>query len=173
MRIAILYTTVGGTTRECAELLKRELKNQDVEIFEIGASEPNFEDFDAIVLGFPIIMGKAAQVARKYMKSHKAELLKSRVAYYICCGFTDCFGDYADTTVPEELRENAIDIACLGGSLDPARFKGLNKIIVKYVRSDILGGGDNGDERGNTGLPTIFEENIAQLAENIKESVLE
>lgn len=170
MRIAILYTTVGGTTRECAELLAKELTNQSVELFDISESQPTLADFEVVVLGFPIIMGKAAKPMRKYMKAHKDELKGVRAAYFICCGFVDCFEDYVKKNISSELVESAIDVTCLGGSLDPARFKGLNKMIVKSVRADILGGGDNGDERRDITLPTIFEENISQLSDKIKKS---
>ena len=65
MKIAIVYATVGGTTRECAELLKREMNNHEVELFEIDKEEHCFEDFDVTVIGFPIIMGKAHKNFRK------------------------------------------------------------------------------------------------------------
>lgn len=168
MRIAIVYTTVGGTTRECAELLKRELKNQEVELFEIGKNEPQTEDFDAVVVGFPIIMGRARKNARNYIKKHREVLKNSKSAYFICCGFVDCFDEYAEKCIPRELRESAIDVTCLGGSLDPDRFKGINRFVVKAVRSEILGGGDNGDERKDMTLPTIMEENISQFADKIR-----
>ena len=168
MKIAIVYATVGGTTRECAELLKREMNNHEVELFEIDKEEHCFEDFDVTVIGFPIIMGKAHKNFRKYVKKHRDELLNARIAYYICCGFVDCFEEYAEKCIPEELRNAAIDVTCLGGSLDPDKFKGINKIVVRSVRAEILGGGENGDERKDMTLPTIMEENIAQLADKIK-----
>ena len=170
MKIAIVYSTVGGTTRECATLLAKELKNQEVGLFEIGKNEPALSDFDAVVVGFPIMMGKAEKSARKYIKKHAGELEGIKAAYYICCGFVDCFEDYAEKNIPQALREKAIDVTCLGGSLDPQRFKGINKLIVKSMRSEILGGGDNGDERKDMSLPTIMDENISQLADKIKRS---
>ena len=170
LKIAIVYSTVGGTTKECASLLARELKNQEVELFEIGKREPEFSDFDVVVVGFPIMMGKAEKSARKYIKKHENELKEVKTAYFICCGFVDCFEDYAEKTIPEHLRESAIDVTCLGGSLDPQRFKGINKLVVKSMRSEILGGGDNGDERKDMSLPTIMDENISQLADKIKRS---
>ena len=75
-----------------------------------------------------------------------------------------------ERTVFDHLRERAIDVTCLGGSLDPQRFKGINKLVVKSVRSEMLGGGDNGDERKDMSLPTIMDENISQLADKIKKS---
>ena len=59
-------------------------------------------------------------------------------------------------------------MTCLGGSLEPSRFKWFDKIIVKAVRSEILGGGENGEQRDDMSLPTILDENIAQLADMIK-----
>ena len=172
LKIAIVYATVGGTTRECASLLKNELKNHDVTLFEIGKNEPDLEAFDLVVLGFPIIMGKAVKCARNFIKTYAEQLKNSKTAYFICCGFVDCFEEYAEKCIPKELADAAVDISCLGGSLDPTKFRGLNRIVVKAVRDEILGGGDNADERKDMVLPTIMEENIAQFAEKIKNSVI-
>jgi menaquinone-dependent protoporphyrinogen IX oxidase len=152
--------------------LKKELNNQEVELFEMGKNEPVIQDFDVTVVGFPIMMGKAAKIARKYIKAHYDELKSNKTAYYMCCGFIDCFDEYEKMCIPFELRDAAVDVTCLGGSLDPNRFKGINKLIVKSVRSEILGGGDNGDERKDMSLPTILEENISQLADKIKKSAM-
>ncbi len=170
MKIAIIYTTVGGTTRECAELVARELSAHDVTVADMEHA-PALEDLDIAVIGFPIRMAKPSKIARRYIKENRDKLLNMRVAYFMCCGFIDCAEEYAEKLLPKELMERAIDIACLGGSLDPARFKGFDKMIVKAVRSEILGGGDNGDERKDMSLPTILDENIAQLADRIKGTI--
>ncbi len=171
MKIAIVYATVGGTTSECAALLAQELKNHRVELFEIGKNEPCIGDFDLVAVGFPIIMGKALKSARNYLKVNKDALKNVKTAYFICCGFVDCFEEYAEKCLSREMRETAVDVACLGGSLDPSRFKGFNKIVVKAVRAEILGGGDNADERKDMTLPTIMDENIVQMADRIKRCV--
>ena len=64
------------------------------------------------------------------------------------------------------------------GSFDPVTSGHLNiiqraanifdKLIVRSVRSEILGGGENGEQREDMSLPTILDENIAQLADLIK-----
>ena len=168
MKIAIVYATVGGTTRECASLLAKELKNHSVELFEIGKNEPRIGDFDLVTVGFPIVMGRALKSARNYLKANKDALKKVKTAYFICCGFVDCFEEYAEKCLSYDEREAAVDVACLGGSLDPSRFKGLRRMVVKAVRAEILGGGDNADDRKDMALPTIMEENIAQMADKIK-----
>ena len=167
MKIAIIYTSTGGTTRECGELLMRELSGQDVSLIDMD-SPHSLTYYDMAVVGFPIRMGKPSRRARKYLKEHKDELLKIKAAYYMCCGFIDCAEEYAEKAIPRELSRHALDITCLGGSLDPTRFKGFDKLIVKAVRSEILGGGNNGEGRDDMSLPTILDENISQLANLIK-----
>ena len=170
MKIAIIYTTTSGTTRECGELLMRELTGHDVALIEMD-SPHNIGDYDTVVIGFPIRMARPAKRARKYIKEHKGELMSVKAAYYMCCGFIDCAEEYAEKALPRELSERALDITCLGGSLDPTKFKGIDRIIVKSVRSEILGGGNNGDQREDMALPTILDENISQLADLIKNSI--
>ena len=170
MKIAIIYTTTGGTTRECGELLMRELTGQEVSLFDMDESH-DLAEYDVAVIGFPIRMARPAKRAKRYIKEHRDELLKIKSAYYMCCGFIDCAEEYARKALPRELYESALDITCLGGSLDPTRFKGFDKLIVKAVRSEILGGGNNGDQRDDIDLPTILDENISQLADLIKNSV--
>ena len=170
MKIAIIYTTTGGTTRECGELLARELVGQDVTLLDMDA-EHELSCYDMAIIGFPIRMARPSRRARRYIKEHKDELLEMKSAYYMCCGFIDCAEEYAEKVLPRDLRDKALDITCLGGSLDPARFKGLDKMIVKWTRSEILGGGNNGEGRDDMCLPTILDENISQLADLIKRSI--
>ncbi len=170
MKIAIIYTTTGGTTRECGELLARELSAHEVTIIDMDTSH-RVDDYDLVIIGFPIRMGKPSKRARRYFKEHNDELRAVKSAYYMCCGFIDCAEEYAEKALPAELKDSALDITCLGGSLDPVRFKGFDRMVVKMVRSEILGGGNNGEGRDDMSLPTILDENISQLADLIKNSI--
>ena len=167
MKIAIIYTTTGGTTRECASLLARQLERHDVTVADMDEGII-LADYDMIVVGFPVRMGKAALRARKFFADNANALEKSTVGYFMCCGFVDCFDDYKTKTIPRHLAEKAFEIACFGGSLEPSRFKGLDRITVKMVRGEILGGGENGEGRADMSLPTIMDENIAQFADRMK-----
>ena len=172
MKIAVVYSTRGGTVRDCAELLAREMKNDRVDLFEIGVSEPDYEDYDICVVGFPIRMAKAEKKARQYLKKNAEILKKMKTAYFLCCGFVDCFDEYAEKCIDKDLRDRAEAIYCLGGSLDPDRFKGIDRIIVKAVRAEILGGGENADQRDDICLPTIMEENVSQFANDLREAMI-
>ena len=169
MKIAIVYTTVGGATRECAQLLAKQLERHDVTVADMD-NALDIAPFDVVVVGFPVRMGKASKRARKYFKDNANALQNATVGYFMCCGFVDCFDEYKEKVIPRELSERAFDISCFGGSLEPSRFHGLDKIVVKAVRSEILGGGENGDNRSDMSLPTIMDENIAQFADVIKKN---
>lgn len=172
MKIAVVYSTRGGTVRDCAELLAREMKNDRVDLFEIGVSEPDYEDYDICVVGFPIRMAKAEKKARQYLKKNAEILKKMKTAYFLCCGFVDCFDEYVEKCIDKDLRDRAVAVYCLGGSLDPDRFKGIDRIIVKAVRAEILGGGENADQRDDICLPTIMEENVSQFANDLREAMI-
>ena len=167
MRIAIIYATKSGTARECAEILAGQLRGHDVSVFDVSECG-ELEGYDAVVLGFSIRMGKAIKSARGFMKENADVLARKNTFYFLCCGFVDCFDEYARKTIPQSLFDAASEISCFGGHLDPARVKGFDKIVIKSVRAEILGGGDNGDQRDDMTLPTIFDENIAQFAQRIK-----
>ena len=172
MKVAIVYSTRGGTTRECAELLAKEMKNDTVELFEIGEGEPDYSKYDICVVGFPIRMAKAEKKARQFLKKNAEMLKQMKTAYFLCCGFVDCFEEYAEKCIDKELRDSAVAIYCLGGSLDPDRFKGLDRIIVKMVRTEILSGGENADQRDDLSLPTVMEENISQFADELRRAMV-
>jgi menaquinone-dependent protoporphyrinogen oxidase len=159
---------MGGTTGECASLLRNELNNHDVTLLEIGRDSIDLDEYDFIAVGFPIRMGKPFKSARRFLAENSETLSKKRVGYFLLCGFVDCFEEYAESAIPKDLRDGAVAVSCFGGSLDPSRFKGFDRLIVKMVRSDILGGGDNADQRRDMSLPTIMEPNIVQFADLIK-----
>ena len=170
MRILIAYATRSGTTRECAELLAGFLKNQDVTLVQIGKGGepvPSIEDYDVAVFGSSVRMAKIDKALAEYLNKNTDMLTGRKCAYFLCCGFTDCFEDYLYKNIPESLIENAEAVACFGGSLDKNRVKGIDRMIISAVRSEILGGGQNGQQRDDISLPTVMEGNISQFADSI------
>ena len=171
MKIGIIYATKGGTTRDCAALLAKHFSRHEVSLLEIGKDEIELDAFEFVVVGFPIRMARAHRNAKKFLKANVDKLKSMKVAYFICCGLVDFFDEYAEKTIPSELYSSALDIACFGGSLDYTRFRGFDRWFVKTMRSEILGGGDNADQRSDMALPTIFEANISQFADSVKQKV--
>ncbi len=170
MKILIAYATRNGTTRECAEMLAECLKNQDVTLARVGhggEAMPSIDGYDVVVFGSSIRMAKIDKSLAEYLRKNTDMLLGRRCAYFLCCGFTDCFEDYLYKNIPESLIESSEAVSCFGGSLDKNRAKGFDRMIISAVRSEILGGGQNGQQRDDISLPTIMETNISQFADTI------
>lgn len=169
MKILIIYATKTNTVSDCIELLKKYLPNTEFALCNIKDKDiPKLSDFDFIIIGSPVRMNKFDKKILSFMKSQKKVLLQNKVAYFVCCAFPDCFGNYVNKNIPQDLRQNAIEIGCFGGRLDIERQRGIDKLITKMVRADILGGGNNGEARRDESLPTVLENNISQFAEIIR-----
>ncbi len=170
MKILIAYATRNGTTRECAEILAECLIKHDVTLVQIGNGGepvPSIENYDVVVFGSSVRMAKIDKALAEYLRKNTDMLMGRRCAYFLCCGFTDCFEDYLYKNIPECLIQNAEAVSCFGGSLDKNRAKGFDRMIISAVRSEILGGGQNGQQRDDISLPTIMETNISQFADSI------
>ncbi len=168
MKILIAYASKYGTTEECAKILAEQFKNHEVAVVKIEkVFEPNLREYDVVIFGSNIRMAKIDKTLREYLRANENTLSQMRCAYFLCCGFVDCFDEYVENNIPKLLRDSALNISCFGGSMEVSRAKGLDKFIISAVRSDILGGGQNGQERDDISLPTILSTNIVQMADYI------
>lgn len=171
MKILIAYATKHGTTAECASLLRAQLEHHEVDLIRIGKGGgdiPELCGYDVVIFGSNVRMARIDKTLAAFLRKNKDELSARRCAYFLCCGFVDCFEDYLYKNIPEELIDSADAVACFGGRLDTSRAKGLDKMIISMVRSNILGGGDNGQAREDISLPTVLETNIVQFADAIR-----
>ena len=72
MKILIVYSTHGGVTKKCAEMLGAELEEHN-EIRYVNAREeeiPAPADYDAVVLGSAIRMENMDKKIKKYVKEN-------------------------------------------------------------------------------------------------------
>ena len=167
MKILIAYATKNGTTRECAELLAAQFKSHEVTLIRIGKggeSVPDAREYDVVIFGSNVRMAKIDRELSEYLNANEDMIKGVRHAFFLCCGFVDCFEDYLYKNIPETLIESSETVACFGGSLDKHKAKGIDRFVISVVRSNILGGGDNGQARDDVSLPTIMEMNIVQFA---------
>lgn len=170
MKILIAYATKNGTTEDCAKILASYLKNHDVTLLRVGKGGekiPDIDGYDTVIFGSNIRMTKIDKEMSEYLHKN-VDMLKNRTcAYFLCCGFVDCFEDYLYKNIPKVLIESSKAVGCFGGSIDKNRVHGFDRFVISAVRSNILGGGDNGQQRDDLSLPTIMEPNISQFADSI------
>ena len=173
MKILILYATKNGATRECAEMLAELLKKSHT-VTTVSAREadplPSPEDFDVAIIGSNVRMGAINKKIKKYLKTNAETLSGMQTAFFLCCGFADNFEEYVDIHVPKKLKLS-LGAHYFGGEMKPEKLRGLDKLIVKMVRSSIHDKNFENSSLDQISLPELLPESITRLSDAIRELI--
>ena len=171
MKILIGYYTKSGTTAKCAELLSKQFHNHITEVVDLAATQPHLGDYDTILLGAPIRMGRMDKRFRAYLKANESVLGKARLGFFACCGAAELAVEVMERDIPKSLSANAIALDSFGGELNVKAQKGfVAKIVVWSMRRAIKNGELDEDlcDSGSIGYPEILPDHIARFADEIK-----
>lgn len=167
MKVLIIYSTKGGVSRQCAEMLADKLySSMEVSLYDIKNDPPSPEGFDVAVIGGSIRMGRLNKKLKSYIRDNADLLSHMNTAIYLCCGFTESFDDYVTIQIPKSVTAS-LGIHCFGGELKPEKLRGLDKLIVKMVRSSLKTEDIDFPDENRSPLPEIVPENIYRLADKI------
>lgn len=132
MRTLIVYASKTGTTERCAGILGQNLR--DVTIINLTAIQnEDINKYDLIIIGSPIRMGMIDKRVKDFISKNSKLLKNKKVAYFICCGFSENWKQYYEQNFPKELLDNAITYESFGGEMNLEKQKGFDKFIVKMV----------------------------------------
>ena len=162
MKILIAYATKTGTTKDCAVRLSALFPTHETFLCDLAESNPSPDDYDFVVIGGSIRMGKLDKRVKDYIKRSEAKLKNAKTAFFICNGFSEETENYFEKNFPSELLKKAAVFSSFGGELKSDRQRGLDKVIVKLL----LEANSSNDEFI---LPTISTEEIGRFADRIKE----
>jgi menaquinone-dependent protoporphyrinogen oxidase len=113
MRTLIAYATRSGASRECAELLASEIG--DCEICDLDATVPNVADFDTVVVGTGIRVGRAYKPFKKFVNDNADALMAKNISFFLCCLVMKEFNKAVAANIPEALRNAAFRVSAFGG----------------------------------------------------------
>ncbi len=89
MKNCILFTTKHGSAEKAAFLLKEKL-NAETDIINLkDVKKPDisdYDDYDTVILGASIYIGKIQKQMRKFIGENLNELLKKNIALFIMAG---------------------------------------------------------------------------------------
>ncbi|MGP4070159.1 flavodoxin domain-containing protein [Halobacillus sp. B29] len=89
MKTLIVYGTRHGSAKKVAYRLRTKLPGE-VHVRSVMKERiPPLGDYDTIVLGGSIYMGKIQKELRQFAEEKETELLQKKVALYICAGEPD------------------------------------------------------------------------------------
>jgi menaquinone-dependent protoporphyrinogen oxidase len=129
MKTLILYSSKYGCTKKCGELLKAGLMG-DVDLVSINEGIPRLSNYDQVILGSSVYIGKINKKLKQFCEIHLEELTSKRIGLYTCSLQLD---QDVLSNFPQDLQEVAVASDNFGGEI---RFKKLNwfeRMITKMV----------------------------------------
>lgn len=134
MKSAIIYATKYGCVEKAAKILQSKL-NGKVSLFNITKETvPNLEDYDNVILGGSIYVGKIQKVLTNYLNSNLPSLLHKRVGLFICAGQPEPIRTKElQEAFPVELFNHATVKEVFGYEYNFDKLNFLDKLIVRKV----------------------------------------
>jgi menaquinone-dependent protoporphyrinogen oxidase len=159
MSTLLVYATKYGSTEKCSKILAEKL-TEKVDIINLSAQNNNQEvslaDYDRVIIGGSIYMGKIQKVIDKFCLKNIRSLQEKKVGLYICCMSE---GDAADQTLnkvfPKELLTSAVVKDYFGGEFNFEKMNFMDKFITKKVA------------KIDTDVSNIHEDKINQFAKTM------
>lgn len=136
MKNLIIYSTKYGFVKKCARNLKLKL-NKETEVVDIASKQKiDLDQYDCIILGGSIYMGKIQKKMTKYIEKNIEKLLTKNIALFICTGEADekKARDFLNNSFPEKLNKKAISREVFGGQFKLEKLTALERfVIVKII----------------------------------------
>ena len=154
MKNLIVYATKHGTTKKCAEMLKAKLNGETV-LANVNEEVPDLNNFDNVILGGSIYIGKIQKKLSKFEEDNLDKLLKKKVAVFICSGEDKL--EYITASFPEDLLNHAVSKQLFGGELILENLNFFTRFLMKRIM------------KIKNDYSRIKESNISELADNINE----
>lgn len=156
MKTAIIFASSHGTTEKVAQQIQAELGSNTVLINLKQTKTIDLAPFDTIVIGGSIHAGQMQGRVKSFCKKNLVELLKKRVALYMCGMNEPDFETEFSNAFPELLRKHAITSKCVGGEFLFEKMNFIEKFIVRKVSGV------------DTNVAKINEDRVKELINDLK-----
>ncbi|MBU1075756.1 MAG: flavodoxin domain-containing protein [Spirochaetes bacterium] len=134
MNTTIIYMTKHGTAEKAARILEEKIRD-NVQIINLKQDKnPDLSDFDTIIIGGSIHIGKIQKGIKNFCIKNMNILLRKRIGLYLCCmeqGTNAC--KQFDDAFPLELRKHASATGQFGGEFYFQRMNFIERAIIKKI----------------------------------------
>lgn len=137
LKTLIVFDSKWGTTRTCATMLAQRLRTR-TDILDLATmKKPNsLQQYDAVVIGTPMYMGKPMQRVVQFCKAYERELMGKILAIFTCgIGTAEEDHAYLSKHLPSSLTDHAVALRHFGGELLLDKMNPLERMAMgAYVR---------------------------------------
>jgi len=159
MKTLIVYASKYGFTKKCVDVLKEKIKGQ-VDVLDLKEEQPIvLSNYNQIVIGGPIYVGKVHKSIRQFCDSHVETLRNKRIGLFLTCAFSENFQQQLKNSFPSRLIEVALVKKCFGGEMNITKMKLFDRIITNMVRKMTA--------KEEHPIPMMMVENIDLLAKGM------
>jgi menaquinone-dependent protoporphyrinogen oxidase len=135
VKSVIIYSTKYGTAEKAANMLKEKLKGEVALINITKEKAPSLKEYDNVILGGSIYVGRIQKQLISFMKDNLEELSKKRVGLFICAALNEpekLIKELKDA-FPEELTNNAIIKEVFGYEFSFEKMGFMDKMMTKSI----------------------------------------
>lgn len=178
----VIYTSKRGSTKQYAEWIAEDLECRALPLSDAG--DINLYEYDCIIYG-GWIRGSGIVDFDKFARMLDDELMRRLIVFGV--GFADETAEnYAQVWgysigKIDPKNENKSIMYILGGKYDPSAVTGMDKFMMKIMRSVLLSGStpeakvqaNKIRDRIDNGIDMVRRENIASLVRDAKKKLKE
>lgn len=133
MKTLIVYATKFGAVEKAAELINSKLIDK-AEVIDLKKNKaPKAEDYDFILIGGSIHMGKIQKSISSYIDKNKDVLMKKRIGLFISCGYHENIEDYLHTVLGDKLYKHAEIKADVGYAYYLEKMNAIFRKMIKGI----------------------------------------
>lgn len=150
-RALVVYATQYGSTAEVARAVGEVLNREGVGVEILPAARAGgLAGYDALVLGSSVRMGRLLPESVRFMRRHRVELERLKVAYFLTC-MTMSVDNPANRRqaesylAPLRAMKEPLSVGLFGGKTDRRRFGPLLRLFAALDKSGTLTDGDYRD----------------------------
>ena len=156
-KVLVCYGSRHGSTAEISERITEILRGRGAEVDLINLKNEkikDIKDYDLIVIGSGIQMGKWTKEALRCIKKHREILSQKKVAIFVSC-MSAAEPDKCSTARREYLEKiahdfpeiNPISMGLFGGLIDSTRGNFMTKAIMQALAKSFVEEGEEPPER--------------------------
>lgn len=133
MKGIIIYSTKYGSVEKAAKILKSKLQDNIVLANVMKEKVPSLEEFDTVMLGGSIYVGKIQKKLTSYINQHISELLNKKVGLFICAGQEEVLQKELETAFPKELYDYAAAKEVFGHEINLEKATFFDKLVIRNM----------------------------------------
>ena len=131
MKNCILFTTKHGSAEKAALSLKEKL-NTETDIINLkNVENPDISNYDTVILGASIYIGKIQKQMRKFIGDNLNELLNKNIALFIMAGQKEKAQETLYNAYPSKLSDHAFAKEYFGYEMILEKMNFLEKTATK------------------------------------------